>query len=559
MIFQKIYLAFLSLACLSGCKPTINEENDGKNDGKTISAPNILWITCEDMSPRLGAFGDSLARTPNIDQLAREGVRYTNVYSVSGVCAPSRAALITGLYPTSFGAMHMRTQSRTAAIDQVTDPEALEIPVYEAVPPPEVRCLPEFLRMAGYYCTNNVKTDYQFKSPLSAWDENSDTAHWRNRPDKNTPFFSVFNFTETHESRIWINAGLPLNTDPEKLSLPPYYPETKAVREDLARMYDNIARMDEKVGLLLAQLKEDGLLENTIVFFFSDHGDGTPRAKRWLYDSGIKVPLIIRFPFQERAGSINDRLISFVDFAPTVLSLAGLDLPGYLHGQPFEGIEEAAPRSYVYAAKDRMDPALDRARAVKDKRFKYIRNYEPEKPFVQFIPYRDNMAMMKEMLELNRKGRLDSIQSLWFRSVKPVEELYDTWVDPHEVNNLADRQDFEGVLSRLRGAHENWKNEFGDLGGIPEKDLVKMLWGEEGVQPATQQVQSRIVGDSLYLSCSTPGASIVYKTLRIEQQKPGYWFLYTDPIYTGGVEKVIARANRIGFAHSEPTEIVIGQ
>ncbi len=238
--------------------------------------PNILWITCEDMSPRLGAYGDSIAHTPSIDKLAKESVLFTNAFSISGVCSPSRAALIMGLYPTGFGALHMRTLKRTAAIDKITDPELLAIPVYEAVPPPEARCFSELLRINGYYCTNNAKNDYQFYAPVTAWNENGQTAHYKNREDKTQPFFAVFNITDSHESRVWMHADSASYTDPKAVNLPPYYPDTRIIRKDLARHYDNIRIVDRKVGQILAELEASGEAENTIVFFFSDHGDGLP-------------------------------------------------------------------------------------------------------------------------------------------------------------------------------------------------------------------------------------------------------------------------------------------
>ncbi|MEX0599761.1 MAG: sulfatase, partial [Rhodothermales bacterium] len=254
--------------------------------------PNILWITTEDMSAQLGAYGDPVARTPHVDRLAEQGVRYTHAFGVYGVCAPNRSALITGRYPSSYGGHHMRTMTRTASIDEVTDPELLAIPTYEAVPPPELRLFPELLRRHGYYTTNNSKEDYQFNAPVTVWDESSPDAHWRNRPDPDMPFFSVVNFTITHESQVWGQSDRPLVTDPDEVQVPPYYPDTPIVRRDIAINYDNIARMDTMVGRVLQELEDDGLLDETIIFYFSDHGSGLPRAKRWVYDSGLHVPLI---------------------------------------------------------------------------------------------------------------------------------------------------------------------------------------------------------------------------------------------------------------------------
>jgi len=518
---------------------------------------NILWISVEDMSPRLAAYGDVTAYTPNLDRLASEGVRYTNAFSISGVCAPSRAALITGMYPTSIGAQHMRTLARTAAIAQVTDPESLAIPVYEAVPPPEVKCFTEYLRAAGYYCTNNSKTDYQFRPPLTAWDESSTQAHWRNRP-VGMPFFSVFNLTTTHESQVWVRSGMPLLIDPNQIELPPYYPDTPIVRRDMARHYNNIQLMDAEVGLILRQLEQGGLADRTIVVFFGDHGDGLPRAKRWLYDSGLRVPLIVRFPDRRNAGRVNDELVSFVDFAPTMLSLAGIGIPSHIQGQAFLGSQRADQRKYVYAAKDRMDPAIDTARAVRDKQFKYIRNYRPEKPFVQFLPYRDQMGLMKELLRLDQEGGLDEIQRLWFRKTKPVEELYDTREDPFEVNNLAGLPDQQAKLEELRLAHEKWVDETGDLGMLPEQELVKKMWPPEGIQPQTADPSFSCESGSfdkkieVKLACSTKGASIGYRIGNANR-----WVLYSEPITIDQTSDITARAIRIGFKPSEEVSVVL--
>jgi len=518
--------------------------------------PNIVWITVEDMSPRLAAFGDSTASTPNIDRLAAEGVRYTNVFSISGVCAPSRSALITGMYPTTIGAQHMRNLRRTSAIAEITDPELLAIPTYEAVPTPEVKCFTEYLRAEGYYCTNNQKTDYQFTPPITAWDESSGQAHWRNRANTDAPFFAVFNTNITHESQVWSRADEPMRVDPSTVEIPPYYPDHPVVRRDIGRHYSNIELMDEFVGNILSELEEDGLLENTIVFFFSDHGDGLPRMKRWVYDSGLHVPLIIRWPDGYGAGTVNDELISFIDFAPTMLSLTGLPIPDYLQGQPFLGDQKADERTYIYAAKDRMDPARDNARAVRDKRFKYIRNYMPERPYVDYLPYRDRMELMQVLHAMHKEGTLEGPQQLWFSSTKPDEELYDTLEDPHEINNLAGNSNYEDKLNELRAAHEAWKSETKDWGLIPETELKKRLWPPEGIQPVTADVQFSL-SDSLFqnrvevaLSSETEGASIAYAL-----DSTAVWQLYSNPLTITSTSTLYAQAIRIGYKHSAISSI----
>ncbi len=528
----------------------------GCNKSEPKQQYNILWLTAEDLSPHFSCYGDSTVSTPNIDRLAREGVRYTNAYSVSGVCAPSRHALITGMYPISTGAMHMRTIKRTSALKMITDPELLAIPTYEAVPPQEVKCFSEYLRAEGYYCTNNNKTDYQFHPPITAWDKRSKDAHWRDRPS-GMPFFSIFNFEVTHESRVWKRAYLPLAVDPDRVPVPPYYPDTPVIRRDIARHYSNVVALDSLIGDKLAQLEADGLLDKTIIFFYGDHGDGLPRAKRWLYDSGLRVPFIIRWPDGRDAGNVVDDLVSFVDFAPTILSLTDIPIPDYMQGQPFLGAQKAPPRKYIYAAKDRMDPALDTHRAIRDKRFKYIKNYQPQKPYVQFLPYRDQMPLMQELLRMDKTGELTGIPAIWFSKTKPVDEFYDTRNDPHEVNNLAGDPEYAETLSEMKMELAKWETACNDLGHMPEHELVKLLWPPDGVQPVTGtpgiQPDTTEFVDRLQvaLSSETPGASIAYRFNDSER-----WLLYTGLIPITESTTLEATAIRIGY---KPSAVVSRQ
>jgi len=424
---------------------------------------NILWITCEDMSPHLGCYGDTFATTPNLDKLAAEGARYTHAYSVAGVCAPSRSCLITGMYPTTLGTCHMRCNH---------------------TPPESVRCFPTYLRREGYYCTNNAKTDYQFDVPGDAWDECSTKAHWRNRKNPEQPFFAVFNCLYTHESWIGNLDQLPKDYisripgglhDPARAALPPYYPDTELIRKHWAHMYDLASAMDARAGELLRQLEEDGLADNTVVFFFSDHGDGIPRAKRWMYDSGLHVPLIVRWPGHIEPGRVTERLVSFLDFAPTVLSIAGAAIPEHMQGKAFLGSKEAAQREYVFAARDRMDERYDIIRAARDARYKYIRNYEPNRPSAQYVSYCESWPIMQELRRVNDAGGLDAKQKLFFRDRKPLEELYDTESDPDELNNLADSAQYGKELQRLRRELDDWLNDAADLGFVPEAELEKWV------------------------------------------------------------------------------------
>ncbi|GAB4187423.1 MAG: sulfatase-like hydrolase/transferase [Thermoflexibacter sp.] len=500
------------------------------------------------MSPRLRAYGDSTVPTPNIDRLAREGVRYTNMYSVSGVCAPSRSAIITGMYPTSIGSHNMRT---------LYDTHVPGLPTYSVVTPPEVKCFSEYLRREGYYCTNNEKTDYQFDPPISAWDESSKNAHWRNRK-KDQPFFAIFNFTTTHESQVWARKNEPLLFNPEKIRIPSFYPDNEIIRKDLTTFYNNIAVMDTQVGNVIKQLEEDGLLDNTIIFFYSDHGDGLPYAKREVYDRGLKVPFIIRYPDKKGAGTAENELHSFVDLAPTILSLVGIKPPKHLQGQAFLGKYVAkAPRKYIYAARDRMDSEYDMVRAVRDKKFKYIKNYQPEKPFYQDIQFRLQQDMMKELLRLKDEGKLNERQMRWFRPTKPVEELYDVENDPDEFNNLVDNPFYKNKLEELRKAHLDWQAKYGDKGFIPEKELVAQML-PNGKQPITQEPKIITKGDKVKITCATIGASIVYKIenqqaeiRKIDSRYIGRWQVYTQPLKVKKGDKVFAIATRIGFKQSE--------
>jgi len=440
--------------------------------------PNFLWVSFEDTNPFYGCYGDPVARTPNVDRLAAEGCRWPHAFSTAGVCAPARSAVITGMYPISIGTHHMRTAHTNRHTPELPTP-------YSAVIPHYVKCFTEHLRAVGYYCTNNVKTDYQFAPPLTAWDELSTEAHWRNRPDPDQPFFAVFNPTQTHESGMWPEKCPEVTFDPDEIVLPPIYPDTPVVREALARMYTNIAYVDGILGALLDQLEEDGLADNTIVFHWSDHGP-LPRGKRWPYDLGIHVPMIVRWPGHLEPGSVSERLVSTIDLGPTVLSLAGVPIPAHMQGRAFLGPQEAPPRAYVYASRDRYDESYDMLRAVRDKRWKYMRHYRPELPYLLWIPYRNRHPILQEMWRLHMAGELEGPQRLLFEP-RPVEELYDTAADPYETRNLAGDPAYRPELERMRAALDAWIAEVGDMGEISEAEMVRR-WYPDGVQPRTAPV-----------------------------------------------------------------------
>ncbi len=425
--------------------------------------PNILWISAEDISPSLGCYGDSYAMTPRLDQLASEGMRFNRCFTHAGVCAISRSGLITGMYPVAIGSQHMRSQ---------------------IVLPSQVKAFPEYLREAGYWTTNRSKTDYNFPPPKAAWDENSPQSRdWRGRA-AGQPFFSVINLVTTHESQIRGKFGKTLH-DPAKAQLPPYIPDTPVTRRDWARYADLLTTLDQQVAAILDQLEADGLAQDTIVFFWGDHGQGLPRGKRWLYDSGTRTPLIIRWPGKLKPGSVSEELVCFLDFAPTMLRLAGVELPSHLHGRPLAALEvettaissqpSAISRRYIFGHRDRMDETYDLIRSARDTRFKYIRNYAPRRSYAQNITYMNQMPTMRELRRLNAEGSLTGAPALFFRETKPVEELFDTEADPHEVVNLANRPEHAETLARMRTALERWQEDVGDSGLIPEPLLVTPL------------------------------------------------------------------------------------
>ena len=505
--------------------------------------PNIVWIVCEDMSPHLGCYGEKVAQTPVLDQLAKEGTRYTNVFSTAGVCAPSRAAIITGCYQTAIGAQHMRTLGAGPA-NQSAYPPGYQS--YSAVVPAGVKCFPEYLRKAGYYCTNNSKEDYQFEAPLTAWEESSSKAHWRNRKDPNQPFFAIFNLMVTHESQVWARSKQPLLVDPAKVEVPPYYVDNAITRQTIARFLSNVMEMDKQAGNIIQQLKDDGLYDNTIVFFYSDHGDGMPLVKRELYDRGLKVPLIIKAPFLPK-GATDAQLISFVDLAPSVLSIARVPVPKSMQGKAFIGGQKVSQsRKYIFAARDRMDSEYDRVRAVSDGRYKYLRNYMPELPYYQNISYRLDNPIMPDLLRLKAEGQLNATQMLWFRPSKPIEELFDTQSDPFEFNNLAADATYAAKLKELRNVHENWIKQYGDLSALPEKEMVARWWNGQPHAPVTEKPIVKLARGWAQISCPTASASIAYR-----KSVKDNWMVYDHPVQVPKNDSLYVCAQRIGYGKSE--------
>ncbi|MGY5354933.1 sulfatase family protein [Wenyingzhuangia sp. IMCC45467] len=547
---------FYSLILLIYCTACSNNVNSKKETNKQ---PNILWIVCEDISPTLSFYGDSIAKTPNLDALAKESMVYNNAFAPVGVCAPTRSAIITGMYPTSIGTMHMRTGmdvqswgNRTYKNRQESDILDIEnnpIQQYSAVVPEDVKCFTEYLRAQGYYCTNNAKTDYQFAAPITSWDENNNNAHWRNTP-KGKPFFSVFNINDTHESQLWKKNKLPLTVNPKDVKVPPYLPDTEATRLTIARHYSNVEIMDKKVGDIIRQLKKDGLYNNTIVFFYSDHGGPLPRQKREIYDSGLKVPFMVK-GIQTKSGYTN-RMISFVDLAPTVLSLAGLKSPKYMEGKAFLGKYKTKERAYVYGTSDRFDEFTDRIRAVRSSKFLYLKNYHPNLTKYKDVGYRKQVPMMLPFLELEKENKLNDVQQSWFET-KTTEELYDVENDPHNLYNLASNTAYASELKKMRTALDDFQKNRKDYGAQLESELIESMW-PNFIQPQTEKVEIIIAKEQVQLNCKTSGASVAYMVSDVEITAVHFdlpWRLYTKPFNVKKGQYIYAIAQRIGYKESE--------
>jgi arylsulfatase A-like enzyme len=418
--------------------------------------PNILWLVAEDFGPHLGCYGAKEVYTPNLDQLAAEGVRYTRFFTTAPVCSPSRSAFMTGMYQTTIGAHQHRSHR--------DDDFKL---------PPGVRVLTDWMRQAKYFTANirdlpahmkfrgTGKTDWNFRYTGKAFDSD----RWADLKT-NQPFFAQVNFQETHRR---FNA--PKRADPAKVEIPPYYPDHPLVREDWAAYLDAASELDRKIGLILDQLAADGLASNTVVVFFGDNGEAHVRGKQFCYDSGLKVPLIIRWPANFAAprhfkpGSVDERLLEAIDLAPTMLAIGGAPIPDKMQGQPFLGANAGPPKQYVFGARDRCDETVFRFRTVRDQRYRYIRNFTPERPFLQPNEYKERAYPVWNFLkELHAQGKLTPEQAALCAPTMPEEELYDVKNDPHEMKNLGKAPEHQKTLERLRGVLTKWIEETNDQG-----------------------------------------------------------------------------------------------
>lgn len=418
--------------------------------------PNIVWIVSEDNNPFIGAYGDRLAHTPHIDALAHHGILYRNAFSNAPVCAPSRFGILTGVLPESCApANHMRANANAAGI----------LPTY-----------PDLLRKAGYYTSNNVKTDYNCDiDPAAIWDDSSVTAHWKNRP-AGKPFMAVFNLMTTHESQNFKpTTG---SVKPADVTVPAFMPDTPAIRQDIASYYNRMEMMDSQLGKLVKDIEDAGLGDDTIIFYYSDNGGILPRSKRFCYDEGLRCALVVRLPSKwahlapVRSGQEVTTPVSFIDLAPTVLSLAGAPIPKVMQGKAFLGHAAAVPQKYAFGMRNRMDERYDFVRTVSDGRWRYIRNYMPHLPAIQNQAFAWLAKGYQDIDRLRMEGKLSEIQRKMFEE-RPFEELYDTHADPDEVNNCAAKPAVASKIAELRHALDTHMLAINDNGFIPEGSVIE--------------------------------------------------------------------------------------
>ena len=434
--------------------------------------PNIVYIALEDITPMMGCYDDTYAKTPVFDKLAEEGIRYTHAYSVSPVCSPSRSSIVTGMYPTTLGTMHHRSNVGR--------------------PPAFLEMIPNQMRKAGYF-TTNIKQDYNIGG--AAWHESTHKAHWRNRPDKSQPFFAKFDLQECHSSITKIAENVIVKQrlnrlkpedfhDPAEAPIPPYHPDNPMFRKAWSRYYDAVTQVDYRAGEVIAQLKEDGLWDDTIVIVWADHGVGMPRGKHTVWEQGTHVPLIVRYPkkYQHLApakpGSVLDDLVCLMDMGPSVLKLAGIDTPDYMHGRALLCKSGAKKRDYVVSTRDRLDSRFEMVRSIRDKRYRYQRNFYPHLPFKPYEDFEFNAPVLIEWVKLARAGKLTGDQEMLTMRFKSVEELYDSENDPHMVKNVADDPKYAKVLEQMRSRLDDWMVETRDLGILEEAEVHKRAIGK---------------------------------------------------------------------------------
>ena len=471
--------------------------------------PNIVWLVCEDQSMFFSAYGDSTSYTPNLDSLANHSTIYTNCFTPSPVCSPSRSSIITGMYPTNIGTQNMRSYKKIGEINPHT-----QLPYYSPNSDVNFKFFTEYLRSQNYYCTNNKKEDYNMETSPLAWDESSKSANWKNRQN-NQAFFSVFNFGITHESSVWSRNYEHLDDEIDQISLPEFFPNSKKIKEDFITNYKNIERLDKQIGMVIKQLKEDDLYDNTIIFFFSDHGGPFPRYKRSIYDTGIKCPLYIKWA-NSKTSTFNDQLISFVDFAPTIL-----DIINFKDAHEFDGMSffQKDDRLNVYAATDRFDSIHNKRRCVRNHHYKLILNCDTQTSIHKKVEYRNQMQTMQVLDSLNNIKSNNEYFSFWYQPQKSEYEFYDVINDPYELNNLIDDSSLVDEIKALKSLLENWMRNC-TYDAFSENQILDLMYPDKMIpikssEPIIEQVDQRII-----IQPSIMGASIGYKNSIGSSWKP---------------------------------------
>ena len=438
---------------------------------QAATRPNILWLISEDTSPDLACYGNTLVQTPHLDRLAAEGTRFDAAFATCPVCSPARSAFMTGMYQTSIGAHNHRSHREDGY----------------GLPEP-VKVISEYFREAGYFVSNGKgtqperpgKTDWNFTPANQAFDGTD----WRQRKP-GQPFLAQYNFSLTHRT-FKRDPERPI--DPTQVELPPYYPDTPLLRRDWANYLESLQVLDSQIGAMLKRLEDDGLADNTIVVYHGDHGRPHLRGKQWLYEGGIRVPMVVRHPDGKGAGTVSTDLVSLIDLAPSMMAWAGIAAPKHLQGQPLG----AAPREYLVCARDRCDETVDRIRCARDHRFKYIRNYFPDRPYMQFNAYKkDHYPAWSVLEQWQQEGKLTDAQKPFMSATRPAEELYDLQADPHEVRNLASDPEYGPVRVKMAAMLENWEARTGDRGATPEPKAITDFWMEEALGRHKRTVEKR--------------------------------------------------------------------
>ena len=460
-------LIILSFLILSSCS---NSEK-----------PNIIWITCEDQSFYLFPFhGNSDVSLPNLEKIASESLVFENMYATYPVCAPARSSIITGMYPQSIGTHNMRAmhydnyyKNGGEIGERINSEKELEFPRYSSKLAESIKTFPEILRNNGYFTYNDSKGDYNYIIGDSVWSAYNTRMKFF---QDSTPLFAIFNFDITHERRMWERDKQELLVNPNNLTIPPIFPDDSIVRHSYAVNYSNMIEMDKQIGELIDKLKSQDLYDDSYIFFYSDHGGPFPRHKRAIYETGTKTPFFVKLPKGKKENINTRQFLSFVDLAPTVLSIAGIQLPSEYQGIAFLGkFKNQNERQFLFTSSDRFDEISDRIRAVRNEKFKYIRNYFPENSHALDVDYRKQMVLMRHLTTLHLTGQLSMEQNNWFRTPKLMEELYDLENDPFELKNLSENSEYSTIKDNLSKQLDSWLENIDDLGRIPELELYNLI------------------------------------------------------------------------------------